>query len=383
MKIDNNVEKPAPIAEQTPREQFRQRFLEKLSSRAYNFVTVEVGMPQGYKTQAVRDGCHMLGQKGTDALNLADNPNAVVRLHPLAFQSRLQQRGPAYMDSIYHITCRDKNLIALQTEILGAASMSITALLCVTGDAVRKGPEPAKSVFEGNSMKLIEIVRNMNQGKLMSGEELEEPTDLVIGVAYNANAKDINAETERLLRKIEAGAQFAETQPVHSKEAFNRCVDALARYGLTQDKFPVIFGLMPVMSRKNGEFLNRYFSGIDIPEAMLAQFDRYTRREDREMVAYQQTLELAMHFVQDQTNNYYLICPFNRYELVARIVEFVKFGYSAISYKGETIVQRDFARTPRTVGVKKFSEDAQRFVENDILRVERLLGVPVDPKGQR
>src|SRR3989338_7732295 len=109
------------MKENFPKELYRKRFLDKLSSPAYNFVTVEVGMPKGYKTQAVRDGCHMLGQKGTDALNLADNPNADVKMHPLAFQSRLQQRGPAYMDTIYHITCRDKNLIALQTEILGAA----------------------------------------------------------------------------------------------------------------------------------------------------------------------------------------------------------------------------------------------------------------------
>lgn len=333
-----------------PREQFRRRFLEKLSSPHYNFVTVEVGMPKGFKTQSVRDGCHVLGQKGTDAINLADNPNAAVKMHPLAFQSRLQGRGPAYMDTIYHMTCRDKNLIALQTEILGAASLNITALLCVTGDAVRKGPEPAKGVYEGNAMKLIEIVRHMNEGKLMSGEDLEQPTDLLIGVAYNANAKDINAETERLLRKIEAGAHFAETQPVHSKDAFNRCVDALAKYGLSQDKFPVIFGLMPVMSRKNGEFLNHYFGGIHVPEEILKAFDGVKTREDREMIAYQQTLELAMHFVQDRTNNYYIICPFARYDLIARIVEFVKFGYSAISYHGETIVQRDFARTPRTVG---------------------------------
>src|SRR3989344_2451317 len=188
------------MKENFPKELYRKRFLDKLSSPAYNFVTVEVGMPKGYKTQAVRDGCHMLGQKGTDALNLADNPNADVKMHPLAFQSRLQQRGPAYMDTIYHITCRDKNLIALQTEILGAAALNITAVLAVTGDAVRKGPEPAKGVYEGNSMKLIEIIAQMNSGKLMSGEDLEEPTDLLVGVASNANAKDINAETERPLR---------------------------------------------------------------------------------------------------------------------------------------------------------------------------------------
>jgi homocysteine S-methyltransferase len=212
----------------------------------------------------------------------------------------------------------------------------------------------------------------MNDGKLMSGEEIEQPTDLLIGVAYNANAKDINAETERLLRKIEAGAHFAETQPVHSKDAFNRCVDALAKYGISQEKFPVIFGLMPVMSRKNGEFLNQFFSGIHVPEEALKRFDAFTKREDREQVAYQQVLEIAMHFVQDRTNNYYIICPFNRYELVSRIVEFVKFGYSAISYKGETIVQRDFARTPRTVGSKRFSDDIKKIHESDCERVEKI-----------
>ncbi len=325
---------------------YRQRFMEKLSAPQYRFVTVEVGMPQGHKTQKVREGCYQLGQKGTDALNLADNPNARVRMHPLAFQSRLLQAGPAYMDAIYHITCRDKNLIALQTEILGAAALNITSILAVTGDSVRKGPEPAKSVFEGNSLKLIEIVQQMKRGKLMSGEDLDEPVDMLVGVAYNPNAENIENETQKLLRKIEAGADFAETQPVHSKDAFNRCVDTLAKYNISQDKFPVIFGLMPVMSRKNGEFLNANFSGIYVPEEVLQEFDGVETKEDREQIAYEQSLDLAHHFSQDGTNNYYIICPFMRFELTAKIVEFIKFGYSHITYKGRTYINQDTSRKP-------------------------------------
>lgn len=335
-----------------PNATFRQRLLEKLSSPAYNFVTVEVGMPQGYSTRKVRDGCHMLGQKGTDALNLADNPNAQVKMHPLAFQSRLQTAGPAYMDTIYHVTCRDKNLIALQTELLGAAALNVTAILAVTGDGIRKGPEPAKGVFEGNSLKLIEIMKHMNDGKLMSGEEIDEPTDFLVGVAYNPNARDIDGETKRLVKKIEAGADFAETQPVHSKEAFDRCVEALDKFGISQEKFPVIFGLMPIVSRKNGEFLNKYFSGIDVPESVLAEFDGFDKIADREEISYAQVLDLAAHFATDGTNNYYIICPFKRFELVGRLVEFIKFGYSAITFEDttkETVVRRDFTRTPRPV----------------------------------
>ncbi len=327
---------------------FRQRFMEKLSAPQYRFVTVEVGMPQGHKTQSVREGCYQLGQRGCDALNLADNPNARVRLHPLAFQSRLLQAGPAFMDSIYHITCRDKNLIALQTEILGAAALNITSVLAVTGDAVRKGPEPAKSVFEGNSLRLLEMIRKMREGKLMSGEDLSEPLDMLVGVAYNPNAENIENETERLLRKIEAGADFAETQPVHSKDAFNRCVDTLAKFNISQERFPVIFGLMPVMSRKNGEFLNKYFSGLHVPEDMLKEFDGVESKEDREKIAYEQALELAVHFSQDGTNNYYVICPFTRYELVGKIVEYIKFGYSHVKFSNEAELRQDQSRRPET-----------------------------------
>ena len=328
---------------------FRKRFLEKLAEPNYRFVTVEVGMPQGHKTLSTRDGCYHLGQKGCDALNLADNPNARVKMHPLAFQSRLLQAGPAFMDTIYHITCRDKNMIALQTEILGAAALNITAILAVTGDAVKKGPEPAKSVFEGNSLKLIEMIQKMRQGKLMSGEDLDQPVDMLVGVAYNPNAENINNETEKLLRKIELGADFAETQPVHSKDAFNRCVDTLAKYNITQDKFPVIFGLMPIMSRKNGEFLNQFFSGINVPESVLKEFDSVKLKEDREVIAYEQTLDLAQHFSQDGTNNYYIICPFNKYELTGKIVEYVKFGYQHITYKGRNYLNQDTTRKPTQV----------------------------------
>lgn len=331
-----------------PEAHFRQRLLEKLYAPQYRFVTVEVGMPQGHKSLAVREGCFSLGQKGCDALNLADNPNARVKMHPLGFQSRLLQAGPAFMDTIYHITCRDKNLIALQTEILGAAALNIAAILAVTGDAVRKGPEPAKSVFEGNSIKLLEVVRKMRTGKLMSGEDLDQPVDMLVGVAYNPNAKDINNETERLLRKIEAGADFAETQPVHSKEAFNRCVEALDKYNIPQSRFPVIFGLMPVMSRKNGEFLNTHFAGIDVPESVLKEFDTVSTREDREKIAYEQTLELATHFSKDGTNNYYIICPFSRYELVGKIVEYVKFGYSHVEFSDNKYLKQDMTRQVET-----------------------------------
>ena len=327
-----------------PEAHFRQRFLEKLYASQYRFVTVEVGMPAGHKTQKIREGCFQLGQKGCDALNLADNPNARVKLHPLAFQSRLLQAGPAFMDSIYHITCRDKNLIALQTEILGAASMNVTAILAVTGDSVRKGPEPAKSVFEGNSIKLLEIVTKMRQGKLMGGEDLDQPVDMLVGVAYNPNAANIDNETERLLRKIEAGADFAESQPVHSKEAFDRCVEALSKYNIPQERFPVIFGLMPIMSRKNGEFLNTHFSGIHVPEESLKEFDSFPQLADREKIAYEQTLELAMHFSKDGTNNYYVICPFTRFDLVGKIVEYVKFGYSHVSFNERTILRQDMSR---------------------------------------
>jgi homocysteine S-methyltransferase len=174
----------------------------------------------------------------------------------------------------------------------------------------------------------------MRAGKLMGGEDLDQPVDMLVGVAYNPNAENIDNETERLLRKIEAGADFAETQPVHSKDAFDRCVETLARYNIPQERFPVIFGLMPVMSRRNGEFLNEHFSGIDVPESVLAEFDRFQKKEDRERLAYEQTLELAMHFSKDGTNNYYIICPFARFELVGKIVEYVKFGYSHVEFSG-------------------------------------------------
>ncbi|MGZ3653068.1 MAG: methylenetetrahydrofolate reductase, partial [Bdellovibrionota bacterium] len=161
-------------------------------------------------------------------------------------------------------------------------------------------------------------------------------------------AENIDNETERLLRKIEAGADFAETQPVHSKDAFDRCVEALARYNLPQERFPVIFGLMPIMSRKNGEFLNAHFSGIKVPEGALSEFDTVKTREDKEKLAYEQTLELAMHFSKDGTNNYYIICPFARYELVGKIVEYVKFGYSHVQFSDGNYLKQDMSRQVET-----------------------------------
>jgi hypothetical protein len=102
------------------------------------------------------------------------------------------------------------------------------------------------------------------------------------------------------------------------------------------------------MSRKNGEFLNKFFSGIHVPEEVLKEFDSVSTREDREKIAYEQSLELAMHFSKDGTNNYYIICPFSRYELIGKIVEYVKFGYSHVNFSDQTYLKQDMSRQVET-----------------------------------
>lgn len=224
-------------------------------------VTVELDPPKSaspLKTQ--KEAVQLIGW--ADAVNIADCPMAKLRMSPIALAHIIQM--DYHLETIFHLTCRDRNLIGLQAELLGASALGVHNILTLTGDPPSAGDHPdAKPVFETDSTGLIEIARTLNGGHDMAGNELGQPTHFYIGTTGNPAAADLDAELRRLEGKKNAGAQFVQTQPVYDLRQAEAYLEGTRELGL-----PVLFGVLPLKSHKMALYLHYKVPGITIPKAL-------------------------------------------------------------------------------------------------------------------
>lgn len=203
-----------------------------------------------------------------DAVNIADCPMAKMRMSPIALSSIIQSRYQ--VESIFHLTCRDRNIIGLQAELLGAYALGVHNILTLTGDPPSIGDHPhAKGVFEVDSTGLIEIARTLNSGEDMMGHKLGEPTDFYIGTTANPGADDLDKEIRRLEGKKKAGAQFIQTQPIYD---IKQAEDFLA--AAKDLTLPILFGIVPLKSFKMATYLNNNVPGIFIPDKVMKAMEK-------------------------------------------------------------------------------------------------------------
>ena len=194
------------------------------------------------------------------AVNITDSPMANMRMSPIAVAHVVRQETD--LDAIFHLTCRDRNIIGLQSELLGAYALGIKTILILTGDHPERGDHPfAQGVYEVDSLGLVEIANRLNQGYDWQGNELAGATDFCIGVAADPCALDLDMEIWRLNRKVEGGACFIETQPVYEIETLYRFVNRVKHLNV-----PVIAGILPLKSEKMATYMSRNVPGIHIPE---------------------------------------------------------------------------------------------------------------------
>lgn len=197
-----------------------------------------------------------------DAVNIADCPTARLRMSPIALSSIIQSKYN--VESIFHLTCRDRNVIGLQAELLGAYALGVRNILTLTGDPTTLGDHPnAKGVFEVDSTGLIEIARSLNEGHDLTGHELGEPTDFYIGTTAGVG-EDIEKEVRRLEGKKKAGAQFVQTQPIYDLSQAEEFLKAAKGLDL-----PILFGIVPLKSWKMANYLNTKVPGIYIPPKVM------------------------------------------------------------------------------------------------------------------
>lgn len=279
---------------------------------------VELDSPRGLDMGPFLKAAEELVKAGATALTLADNSLAILRVANTAAATLLREKLRA--TSVIHLACRDKNLIGLQSELMGLAALGHRHVLALTGDPSKFGDHPgASSVYDVNSLGLIDLIRQLNEGRNSAGREVGPGADFVIGVAFNPNSKNFDAQVKKLERKMERGAHFVMTQPVYEKAMVRKMKEALGPLGI-----PVLVGVMPVVSSRNAEFLHHEVPGISIPDAVREKIrslpEGPAQAEYGREVAAELAREVAEHF-----RGIYLITPMVRSGMTAPIVrEFLK-----------------------------------------------------------
>lgn len=288
----------------------------KLAAKEF-VVSVEVDPPRGARPKKMIEGAQFLKDAGVDFINVADSPMARVRMSSIALASMIgHQVG---IETILHFTCRDRNLMGIQSDLMGAHALGIRNILALTGDPPRAGDYPnATAVFDVDSIGLIGVLKRLNAGTDLGGNSIGEPTTFVIGCAVNPTAETLDEELDRFQRKMDAGAEFAMTQPVYELETLAKFLDKLGKMG--KKRVPILLGLLPLQSHRHAEFLHNEVPGIHVPDH--AREAMRTAGEKGIAIGVEMCRKLLLE-ARDLVEGAYLMPSFGRYEVVARVAEAV------------------------------------------------------------
>lgn len=254
---------PVPLAE-------RSRLARKVANG--EFVTsVEIVPPRGCDPTKMLEGVRKLKEAGVDAVNVPDGPRAQTRMGALMVSILIEQQ--VGIEAVTHYCCRDRNLLGMQSDLLGAAALGLRNFLLITGDPPKMGPYPdATAVFDIDSIGLTNLVNRLNHGLDPGGNPIGRPTAFFIGVGVNPGAIDLDNEIRRFEWKVEAGAEFAITQPIFDVQQLKNFLKRIEHC-----RIPIIPGIWPLTSYRNAEFLNNEVPGVSVPPDVL---DRMRRAED-------------------------------------------------------------------------------------------------------
>ncbi|MDQ5851584.1 MAG: bifunctional homocysteine S-methyltransferase/methylenetetrahydrofolate reductase [Chloroflexota bacterium] len=275
-------------------------------------VSVEIDPPKGHNPRKSLEGARMLKEAGVDFVNVADSPKARVRMGPLAMCALIQQETG--LETIIHITTRDRSLMGLQSDLLGAHALNVRNIQTLKGDPPSLGNYPGTSgVFDVDTLGLVKVVAGMNQGKDTAGNDIGTPTNFLIGIPLNHNAPDVDHEIEKFRLRVEAGAQFAMTQIAYDAEGLR---DFLRRIG--PSPIPILLGILPLQSFRQALFLLNEVPGIAPTEEALERMQAAGADGRKEGVKMAQEL---LREVRDLVHGVYIMPSFGRYEVAVEVIE--------------------------------------------------------------
>ena len=236
--------------------------------------TVEIVPPKGITPAKMLAGVRLLKSAGVDAVNVPDGPRAQMRMGVLPTATLIEQI--VGIETVVHYCCRDRNLLGMLSDLLGAHALGLRNMLIITGDPPKMGPYPdATAVFDIDSIGLTNLVNRLNHGLDPGGNPIGEPTSFTIGVGVNPGALDLDYELNRFYWKVEAGAEYAITQPVFDPDQLFRFLEEVERRAL---RIPIVAGIWPLVSARNAEFMANEVPGVVVPPAITQRMQQASAR---------------------------------------------------------------------------------------------------------
>jgi len=247
-------------------------------------VTAEVGPPKGVDIEEMLKDAELLRGR-VDAINVTDQQSSVMRLGSLVTCHLLKERG---LEPVFQITCRDRNRIALQSDLLSAYVLGIENVLCLTGDYVSLGDHPdAKPVFDLDSVSLLMAAKKLREGYDLAGKELKGKPDFCLGAVVTPGAEPLEPQIIKMERKVRAGAQFFQTQAVYEPRRFEEFMGQVRHLNV-----PVMVGIVLLKSAGMARFMNKNVAGVHVPEDLIEEMDEATDRR-------QESIEIAARLIKE------------------------------------------------------------------------------------
>ncbi len=310
-------ESESVVEERTGVRQMGRGVGEILAERGF-VISVELDPPRGVNVHRLVEAARSMAEAGVDLINVADSPMARVRLSAAATCRIVQEAVP--ISTILHFTTRDRNLMGLQSDLLGAYTLGIKNVLCLTGDPPGLGDYAvATAVYDLDSIGLVKVTQALNHGVDAVGLKLGSPTDFEVGVGLNLNAVSFADEMVRVRQKLEAGANFIMTQPIYELEPLQRFLDAMGPVGI-----PLLVGVMPLVSLRQAQYLNNEVPGITVPKQILARLE--SQSQGAEEIGVALALELIDQ-VANRCQGVYLVPSFNRVAPLVPLIEHIGRRY--------------------------------------------------------
>ncbi len=306
-------------------------FLDRLGKEP--LIVVELDPPRGMLTEKVVEGARLLREAGAHLVSMAENPLASIRMGNVGMAYLVKRE--AGVRPLVHFTGRDRNVLGLHSDLMGAAALGIDHVLAITGDPAGDrragGPTGVTSVYDVNSIGLVKILSALNRGETIHGVDVGRSAGFTVGVAFNPNFRSMDGQIKKLAQKVEAGAQFALTQLCYDPERIGEIEAATSHLGI-----PVLPGVMPLVSHRNALFMRNEVPGVTVPDAVIARMEQHPKGQaarDEGMAVAQELVSAALA---GGSPGIYIVAPFNRATLAADLVGFVREEWKRVSARAAT-----------------------------------------------